>query len=465
MLIDLIVGNTHFSNRERQAMTSKVLWGEGLFLRPHHFQQQDHYHEQRLHAGMRAVHPFAWGVQRLSIDVDALATGKLRILALALRFPDGEPVDAPGEDALPAAINLDPAIPPGEAVTWYAALPALKPFGGNFGQPGQASNAARFVQKTGETPDLYTHAPHAHVSYLEKTLRLVPESESRDAYTHLPLLRVRALGGGAWELDPGFAAPSLSVAGAPVLLQQLRQLQGALQARVAELIAHHREPSRHVVEFRAGDMASFWLLHTASAACAALSHHLHHPALHPERLYEQLLGVAGALMTFSKKWVLADLPAYDHGNPAPAFDKVHLIIHDLLGTVISSQYIDIPLAQVRPSYYNGTFDAGKVPDTSTFYIAVASSMPALELVVAVPLRFKAGAPDDVEQCVLTAIPGVRLVHAAQPPAALPVRPGTCYFALETRGPMVERMRKAQSVTLYVPDGFADLKLQLIALTS
>ena len=446
-------------------MTSKVLWGEGLFLRPHHFQQQDQYHEQRLHASVRAVHPFAWGVQRLAVDTEALATGKLRLVELSLRFPDGEMVDAPGDDALPAAIDLDPATAPGQAVTWYAALPALKPFGGNFGPPGQASNAARFVQANHETPDLYTQAARAQLAYLHKTLRLVSEFEPRDAYTHLPLLRVRSLGDGAWAIDPDFVAPSLSVASAPPLFQQLRHLQAALQARVAELVAHHREPSRHVVEFRAGDMASFWLLHTASSACAALSHHLHHPALHPERLYEQLLGVAGALMTFSKKWQLSDLPAYDHGNPAPAFDKVHAIIHELLGTVISSQYIDIPLVQVRPSYYNGTFDAGKVPDTSTFYVAVASSMPALELVGAVPLRFKVGAPDDVEKCVLSAIPGVRLTHAAQPPAALPVRPGTCYFAFDTRGPMVERMRKAQSVLIYVPAGFADLKLQLIALTS
>jgi len=445
-------------------MSSKVLWGEGLFLQPHHFQQQDQYHEQRLHAGLCAVHPFAWGVQRLRVDVAALETGKLRILALSLRFPDGEMVDAPGEDALPAALDLDAGAGVGQCITWYAALPALKPFGGNFGQPGQASNAARFVQANHDTPDLYTHAARAQLAYLHKTLRLVSEFEPRDAYTHLPLLRVRALGAGAWEIDPAFVAPSLSVASAPPLFQQLRLLQGALQARVAELVAHHREPSRHVVEFRAGDMASFWLLHTASAACAALSHHLHHPSLHPERLYEQLLGVAGALMTFSTRWTLSELPAYDHGQPAPGFDKVFQMIHELLGTVISTRYIDIPLVQVRPSYYHGAFDAGKVGDAGTFYVAVSAAMPALALVEAVPLRFKAGAPDDVEKCVLSAIPGVRLAHAAQPPAALPVRPGTYYFAFDVRGPMVERMRHAQSVSIYVPSGFPDLKLQLIALT-
>ena len=462
MLIHSTFGNKAMA--KGTPMTSKVLWGEGLFLLPHHFQQQDQYHEQRLHASLRAVHPYAWGVQDIAVDEGALATGTLRILRLALRFPDGELVEAPAEDALPEQVTLAPH-PPGRLVTWYAALPALKPFGGNVGAPGEAGNAARFVQDNRATPDLYTHAARTQVAYLNKTLRLVSEFEPRDNYVHLPLLRLRALADGGFALDPAFVAPSLCVASAPLLGRQLRSLLSALQARVGDLLAHHREPRRDVIEFRSGDIASFWLLHTASAAVATLSHHLHHTRLHPERLYEQLLGVAGALMTFSKKWMLADLPPYDHANPAPAFERVHQIIHELLGTVIASQYVDIPLTEVRPSYFNGTFDAAKVTETSTFYVAVNAAMPALELVEAVPLRFKAGAPDDVEKCVLAAIPGVCLTHAEQPPAALPVRPGTCYFALDTRGDLALRMRKAQSVAIYVPSAsFPELKLQLIALT-
>ena len=71
-------------------MTSKVLWGEGLLLRPQHFQRQDQYHEHCLHKGIRAVHPYAWGVDKLEVDRDALGNGVLRILALSLRFQDGQ---------------------------------------------------------------------------------------------------------------------------------------------------------------------------------------------------------------------------------------------------------------------------------------------------------------------------------------------------------------------------------------
>jgi type VI secretion system protein ImpJ len=446
-------------------MTNKVLWGEGLLLRPQHFQRLDQYHEQRLYESIRAVHPYAWGVERLQVDRDALVNNVLRILELSLRFQDGELYDAPGVDDPPDTIDLSQMTQVQQSVTFYAALPGLKPFNGNFAQPGQNPSTARFVPASQETPDLYTDAAPVRLTYLKKAVRLVSEFDPRDSYTHFPLMRVRRAATGGFEIDPAFVPPSLSVGAAPLLFLQLRRLSEALHAKVAALNGHHREPSRNVVESRSGDMSSFWLLHTASCAYAALTHYINHPRLHPERLFEQLLGVAGGLMTFSKSWTLADLPSYQHGDPGPSFAKLHEIIRDLLDTVISSKYLAIVLNEVRKSYYLGKLDSGKIDDTTTFYLAVTADLPALELVELVPLRFKIGAPDDVEKFVLAAMPGVRLQHAPQLPAAVPVRPDTCYFVLEAKGQLYERMLQAQSISIYVPSGMRDLKLELLAVAT
>ncbi|MYM87601.1 type VI secretion system baseplate subunit TssK [Rugamonas sp. FT82W] len=446
-------------------MSSKILWGEGLFLRPQHFQQQDQYHEQRLHHSLQALHPYAWGVNQLQIDRDALANNSLRVLELSLRFQDGELYSAPGEDELPDTVDLSQLAQSQQSVTFYAALPAFKPFGGNFGDGANGGNAVRFLQSNRETPDLYTQAAPAQLSYLKKTVRLVSEFEPRDSYTHFPLLRLRRAATGGFELDASFIAPSLSIRSSPQLFLQLRRLIDALQAKVSALYGHHREPSKNVIEFRSGDMSSFWLLHTASSAFASLSHYFHHPALHPERLYEQLLQLAGALMTFSKSWTLADLPPYQHADPGPGFATLHQIIRELLDTVISSKYFAIALKEVKPSYHHGMLDSQKIDDKTTFYIAVSADLPASEMVDIVPLRFKIGAPDDVEKFVLSAMPGVRLSHAPQVPAAVPVRPDACYFALEAKGQMYERMLQAQSISIYVPGGMHDLKLDLVAVTS
>ena len=409
-------------------------------------------------------HPYAWGVSHVQFDREALVGNTLRVLELSLIFPDGEIYNAPGNDDLPGAVDLS-ELGPGATVTFHAALPALKHFGGNFTPAGQASNGARFSQGTAQTADLYTQAALAELTYLRKTLRLVSEHEPRDSYVSFPLVRLLRVSTGGFEVDPTFIPPSLSIRSAPLLFLQLRRLMDALQAKVSALHGHHREPSKNVIEYRSGDMSTFWLLHTASTAFASLTHYFQHPTLHPERLYQQLLGIAGSLMTFSKNHVLSDLQAYQHADPGPSFVQLHLIIRELLDTVISSKYFAIALTETKPSYHHGVLDSGKINERTAFYLAVAADMPALELVDAVPLRFKIGAPDDVEKFVLSAMPGVRLQHAPQVPAAVPVRPDTCYFTLDSKGPMYERMLQAQSISIYVPSGMRDLKLELVAVAS
>lgn len=401
----------------------------------------------------------------MECDKSALVNNTLRILELSLIFQDGDIINAPGQDDLPAAIDLTDIPLSQHSITYHIALPALKNFGGNSSSTALQGNSARYVHSNRTTPDLFTEAADAELTFLKKTLRLVSELEPRDSYVSFPIVRLRRVSTGGFELDPAFVAPSLSIRSAPLLFLQLRRLLDSLQAKVNALYGHHREPSKNVIEFRSGDISSFWLLHSASAAFASLSHYLHHPNLHPERLYEQLLGLTGALLTYSKSNSLADLPPYHHSDPGPCFAKLHAMIRELLDTVISSKYFSIGLSELKPSYHHGALDSGKINGETNLFISVAADMHAIELVDIVPLRFKIGAPDDVEKFVLSAMPGLKLLHSPQVPSAIPVRPDTYYFLIENKGPLYERMMQAQSITIYVPSGIRDLKLELMAVTS
>lgn len=442
---------------------SKLLWGEGLFLRPQHFQQQDAYHETRLQQMASALHPYAWGVRQLRFDLQGLANGTLRALQVSAVFPDGEIYTAPDGDELPPPVNLQGLAEGTQATTVHLALPLLKSFGGNVEQTEEAGST-RFVRASHVTPDLFTTAGEADLACLRKNVRLLTDDQPRDAYVSLPVARVRRGATGGFELDETFLAPGLNLQSAPMLHLQLRRLLDSLQAKTEALQGLHRESSQHIVEFRSGDIASFWLLHTANAAFAALSHLHQHPGLHPERLFQELTRLAGELMTFSKAYGLADLPVYRHADPGPGFEQLFGIVRELLDTVISARYFAIALSEVKPSYHHGRLDSQKIDERTALYLAVSADMPVPEIVSSVPVRFKLGAPDDVEKCVLAAMPGVKLVHAAQVPAAIPVRPGMQYFAIEARGPLYERMLKAQSLMIYVPAGINELKLELLALT-
>lgn len=444
--------------------SSKVLWGEGLFLRPQHFQQQDAYHEWRLAEASRSLHPYAWGARRVKVDLNGLQSGVLRLDELALVFPDGEFYAAPGEDELPPPLNL--AALPAELVelTVHAAVAPLRAQSHNAALDDASDDGSVHYRRHAEAmADRFTQAAKAEVALLRRSVRLLGEHQPHDHLVTLPVCRLRRNAAGSFEVDTRFMPPSLSLQAAPALLAMLRRLIDMLQAKVDALYGFHREPSKHVIEFRSGDVASFWLLHTASAACATLMHYRHHPRLHPERLYEQLLGLAGGLMTFSRSHLLADLPAYNHTKPTDCFSRLEEIVRELLETVISTRYFAIALSEPRPGVHLGRLDSESITPGTALYLGVSAAMSAAELVDAVPLRFKVGAPDDVDKLVLSAMSGVRLTHAAQVPAAIPVRPGAYYFALDPRGGLYERMLQAQAVTVYVPSGIPELKIELFAL--
>jgi type VI secretion system protein ImpJ len=446
----------------------KILWTEGVTLRPQHFQQQDRYHEARLHRMTAALHPYAWGLTAAATwNEEALANNILEAESLSLVFPDGETIDAPRSDPLPEAVALA-ELPAGEPhFTFYAALPAYRPHGGNLAGCRQHDEGqARFRQLELETPDLYTEALESNIVYLAKRTHLLSHLLPQSGYVSSPVLRIRRRPGGGFEIDPAFIPPSMSVAAAPALARLLSTLMQKLQAKLETLYAAQREPSKDVV-VQGGDMASFRLLQTISAGCGTLHHHVRCCGFHPERLFQDLLGLAGGLMAFSRKVRVKDLPGYDHEQPGPAFARLDAIVRELVDTVISSAYLAIPLVQdaARPSYYEGRLPPDGIDEKTLLCLGVRADLPALDLVAAVPGRFKAGSPDDVARLVASALPGVELVHMPQVPAAVPVRPNTYYFALQGKGPLYAGMLEGQAVSVYVPSGIRELSLELFAITA
>lgn len=167
-------------------------------------------------------------------------------------------------------------------------------------------------------------------------------------------------------------------------------------------------------------------------------------------------------MTFSSELTLKDIPAYKHDDLTTVFERLDTLVRELLETVVSNRYAVIPLDNTRPSFFIGRLDSERLVENVDYYLSVSSELPTTEILDKVPLKLKAGSPDDVEKILNSALPGVRLAHATQTPTALPVRVGNHYFILEPQGNIFERMRQARSICIYVPQALLELKLELFA---
>lgn len=438
---------------------SKILWSEGLTLGPQHFQSQDLYHENRLRRMAAALNPHFWGVRSVQWNLDGLGHHRLQADTLSVIFPDGDIYDAPGTDLLPDPVDLSGLPSDTHSFTFYAALPALKAHGGNAGAEG------RYVRSAAEALDLFSEALPIEVPYLKKQPRLVSQLAPRDPHASVPVIRIVRAAQGGFELDATFIAPCVSIGATPALTRMLDGLTSALTAKIEALQRMHRKASADTYEVTTGDMSSWWMLNIVSTANAQLMHSARSPGHHPEALYQKLLTVAGGLLTFSDRYKTADLPAYRHDLLGDVFAAFDTLLRDLVDTVISARYFQIPLAadRNRPSLYRAVLDTARVGPDTQLCVAVNADMAGLQLVAAVPSRLKLGAPEDIENIVGSALPGIPLAHMPQVPSAIPVRPNTYYFSVSSKSPLYENALKAKALGIYALDGLPGLKIELIAL--
>lgn len=61
---------------------NKVIWQEGLFVQPQHFQQQQRYNDYILRNRLNAQSDFFWGFTRLSLNIDLLSGVKFILIML-----------------------------------------------------------------------------------------------------------------------------------------------------------------------------------------------------------------------------------------------------------------------------------------------------------------------------------------------------------------------------------------------
>lgn len=445
----------------------KILWGEGLFLRPQHFQIQDTYHEQRLNQTIRSTIPFAYGVQSLKFDDTQLSTHVLALEQVSMLWQDGELYTAPARDLLPEPVQLDDLNLRGEMII-YLALPILQPNKKNVAFE-EATQPSRYHSYLSESHDLFTDASPAEITLVRRRAELklresdIDPNHDLDGFLYLPIGKIKRHSSGTFELDHRFIPPILNIESCDFVINNLKRTLNVIKAKIKAIQANNRENEQKLIEFRSGDIVSFWLVNALNTAHATLGHLLQNPQIHPERLFFELLRLTGSLLTFSTAYEVDQLPQYNHHNLQESFTQLDLILRDLLDTIISSRYINIALKEIRPSYWVGSLESDKITRESRLYIAISSSMMQThELIQIVPLRFKVGTTVDVEQRVVSALPAVPIHHLMQVPTAIPVRSGVSYFEIEPHHELYQRMLESETICIYVPTGFQDISIELIA---
>lgn len=127
--------------------THKVIWREGMLLRPQHFQQNDRYHDNQIRQRTRLLSRYCWGFFHLEIDPQFLATGKLVLSQAAGVMPDGSLFDLRSRSE-PLALDIPPNT---NQTPVYLALPLVT---GNHIEARRSDQADVLARYTGHDLDV-----------------------------------------------------------------------------------------------------------------------------------------------------------------------------------------------------------------------------------------------------------------------------------------------------------------------
>lgn len=441
---------------------SRVVWSEGMYLGPHHFQLQSRYFEDSIRFATSELWFEAWGLAACQLDAEALRNGTVAVLHSRGLFPDGLAFNMPECDAVPSPRSIVDIFPPHrDTCVVYLAVPARRHDGVNCVTAESGDGAdVRFIGELRQLHDETTGIDEKPVRIGRKNIRVVFEPESAEGLATIPIARVTRDGAGHFIYDATFIPPCIQITASDRIMNILGRLIDILDDKSSSL---SRGSAKSIHEFSTREIANFWFLHTVNTALAPLRHIFFSRRGHPEELYSEMARLAGALCTFAIDSHPRTVPLYDHSHLDRTFEALDEHIRRHLEMVVPTNCLSIPLQKTADYFYSGEVTDTRCLGASRWVLAIRSPIGEVELISRTPQLVKVCSRLFVPELVKRALPGMPMAHLPVPPPAISARLDTQYFAINRGGPCQDHINQTRQVGLYVPGEIPDPELELLVI--
>ncbi len=438
---------------------NKVLWTEGMFLQPQHFQQQDRAMLRHVSARFASALPYGAGFSTLQIDRAALEQGLFAIASASGVLPDGTAFEIPGNDAAPPALKIPPDIR--DEMVLLAVSLSRPGVADSDVEGGNSAMPPRYLMADVEVADSEAVSlRQAPIIVGRLNLRLVLARDANEGYSTLGVARVRELtSGGPVALDDQYIPPMIHAPAHNVLDGYLRELLGLLHQRGETLAALLSQPGRSGV----GEIVDFLFLQTINRHEPVFAHARRLTVLHPEALYAMCLHLAGELATYREGRRPPAYPDYLHDDLASCFRPVMADLRLSLSAVIERRAIPIELQLRKYGVRVAVIPDVELQRTATFVLAASAQMPTETLRSRLPALTKIGPAEQIRAIVVDQVYGIPLRPMPVAPPGIPYHAGFAYFELETRGSELwKQLETSGGLALHIAGDFPGLELELWA---
>ncbi|KTC15774.1 type VI secretion protein [Pseudomonas marginalis ICMP 9505] len=436
----------------------KVIWQEGMLLRPQHLQHSDRYYDQQLNR-TRLLGSDAWGFLALDIDVQYLNMGKLVVNHASGVLPDGSLFEL--TMAMQPLVLDVPASSGRQAV--YLALPMATGNQVETRTPGQRDVLARYITSDIDVGDSNTGLDSScRISCARPDFRLLlGEQPSDQAYVKLKIAQVLdASSEEGIRIDTDFVPTFIHLQGSGFVSSCLKEVISLLASR-GDAIAERIRGKGATASAEVGD---FLMLQLINRTEPVLRHYLAQAQVRAEALYRALLAILGELSTFASDSKRACLELrYLHGDQGASFRALMAQMRAVLSMVLEQHAIELALQQREYGVMVCPVSDLKLLGTATFILAVAAQCDAEELRHRLPAHLKIGPVERIRELVNLHLAGIKVKPLPVAPRQIPFHAGKTYFMLELSARDVGQLEQSGGFAFHVGGEFAGLTLNFWAI--
>ncbi|TMM54138.1 type VI secretion system baseplate subunit TssK [Sulfitobacter sabulilitoris] len=439
---------------------SKVLWTEGLFLQPHHFQQADRYTESLVAGLARRIAPYAWGVSALDIDSDVLKVGQFAIKACTGLTQDGTVFRVPDTEDHPPALEVPSDT---KDCVVYLSVPQRRQGAAEADRTGAELSNTRFRMAEIEVTDTAGSGKKATMLTVGK-LRLQFALDVDDLADRLviPIARIIEVRPDQEViLDTGFIPSCLDIRAAAPLTGFVQELEGLLAHRMTALSGRMAQSGSAK---GAAEIQDFLLLQTINRLLPVVRHVNTMQNVHPVQLYRDCVALAGELSTFmAPQKHPPEFPPYQHHDLTTTFVTVIRLLRQYLSSVLEQTAVSIPLEPRKYGISVGVIADRKLISTAGFVLAVSADVPAENLRRHFAGQAKIGSVEEIRQLVNSALPGIPMRPLPVAPRQIPYSANVVYFELDSDTPIWGKMTTSGGIAVHVSGEYPGLTMELWAI--
>ncbi len=437
---------------------NKVIWSEGMFLRPQHFQQHDRYLSEQGRQSVRFYNSHAWGIKKLAIDEQHLGMGKIVVNHCEGVMPDGTVFSVNNTDELPLILDVSEEI---KDQVVYLVLP-VSAEGTPEAQKKTPGGHGRFLIKEHDVRDNNAGADsvaRVDLGYLQ--FKLLTASDLKGEVIALSLCRiVESRADKSIILDDDFIPAALDSSASMNINNYHKE--------IISLLAHRSESvaGRISASGKGGtsDITDFLLLQLVNKNEALFRHLLDKDVLHPDELFQHMSSLYGEISTFTIAGRRPEFTVtYNHDDLSASFAKIMSGIRQSLSMVLEQNAIQIPLQDRNYGISVAAINDRSLLKTAYFVLAVKASIATDVVRSSFPTQVKIGPVEHIRDLVNLQLPGVKLQVLPVAPRQIPYHSGYSYFQLDSQSETWTQLANSGGFAIHVSGNFPDLDMEFWAI--